>query len=117
MVVPSSFQFVFVAQCVERRALDPSTPVEELDQTISAYVNQNPLLLKRAEKALGAFKDNFPLERVEKVLIYFPFCGEGGVFFFSLSFHLSIQKADKTKKRHWRDHFNVPVPLSEVQFE
>jgi len=55
---------------VSKRAFDPSSPIEELDQDIASYVNQNPLLLKRAEKALAAFKDNFPLERVVKVLIF-----------------------------------------------
>eukprot|EP00455_Lapot_gusevi_P048048 TRINITY_DN6592_c0_g2_i3.p1 TRINITY_DN6592_c0_g2~~TRINITY_DN6592_c0_g2_i3.p1 ORF type:complete len:729 (-),score=150.15 TRINITY_DN6592_c0_g2_i3:21-2207(-) len=64
-------------QCVERRALDPSAPVSELDPVIKSYLEPNPQVFERSREALQQFKQAFPLKQRES--------------------------QDKKKRRHWRD--------------
>jgi hypothetical protein len=95
---------------VEKRALDPSAAIPELDPTIAKYVsfsfffsslirskhasvlslrlvNPDPTLMKRADPAWEKFKAAFPL----------------------------VKQAEQKKreKRHWRDYFENQVELSE----
>src|SRR5262245_40655856 len=51
-------------QCVERRALDPSAPIGELDPVISKYVEPDKDLMKKAEPAFQAIRQSFKFEKV-----------------------------------------------------
>lgn len=51
-------------KCVDRRALDPSAPVQDLDPEIQRYLNPDATILKQAEKALAKFKNSFRLVKV-----------------------------------------------------
>mmetsp|Transcript_12730 Transcript_12730/g.24528 ORF Transcript_12730/g.24528 Transcript_12730/m.24528 type:complete len:364 (+) Transcript_12730:377-1468(+) len=52
-------------QCVERRALDESAEVSELDPLIARYVNPDKATLKASEGPFKAFKAAFQLRKVE----------------------------------------------------
>jgi ATP-dependent DNA helicase 2 subunit 2 len=76
-------------QCVERRALDPSADISELDPNIARYIVPSPSLLRQAAPKLANFKSAFDLRPVEE--------------------------NEKKKKRHWKDWYSEEVRDSDIE--
>jgi len=74
-------------QCVEKRALDKTAKIEELDPVIASYINPDERVHKRAAAAFKALETAFPLHKVVE--------------------------EKKKAKRHWRDYMDGPVELTE----
>ena len=51
-------------ECIQKRCLDPNTPIPKLDERIEKYVNPDSTLFNRAKRPLEGFKDRCPLKRV-----------------------------------------------------
>jgi ATP-dependent DNA helicase 2 subunit 2 len=78
-------------QSVQRRALDPSANVAQLDPVIARTQHPDPQLFEKAAPSIVRFKQLFPLQKVE-------------------------QKENSGRKRHWRDLYaSVAVEDAEVE--
>jgi len=76
-------------QCVERRALDPEAPIDELHPSIQKYILPDPSLMRQAAPKIRAFKQAFQLKLVEA--------------------------KEKSKKRNWKDWYSSEVQDADVE--